>query len=185
MIRDRGHNGGNTWRWKTIEKFVKENGWTHGVELGVWEGATFRYLVQNCPNLHLIGVDLYAPQPENTGPEKWTPGENGHRWDHETYYNNLLRFCKQYPDRAGIIKDYTTSAATHFEEESLDFVFIDADHSYEGVKNDIEAWESKVKSGGYVIGHDIHFDSVNKAVTEKYGNTYRTADDFLWYVVKP
>lgn len=184
MIRDRGHNGGSVWRWRTIEKFVKENGWTHGVELGVWEGSTFKHLVKTCPSLHMIGIDLYAPQPDNEGPEKWTPGENGHRWDHDKYYNDLIQFCKGYPNRAGIIKDYTTVAATHFEDESLDFVFIDADHSYEGVRDDIEHWETKVRSGGYIIGHDIHFESVKRAVEERFGKDYQTADDFLWYVVK-
>ena len=185
MIRDRGHNGGSIWRWKTLERFAKENTWTSGVELGVWEGKTFKYLIQNCPNLALDGVDLYAPQPDNEGPEKWTPGENGHSWNHEKYYQDLKSFCAKYPDRARIHKDYTVNVAKSFEDESIDFVFIDADHSYEGVKNDIAAWEPKVKSGGYIIGHDIHFETVNKAVEERYGKSYQTADDFLWYVVKP
>jgi hypothetical protein len=183
-IRDRGHDGGNIWRWQTLEKYVRTKGWTKGAELGVWRGETFKHLIRTCHSLHLIGVDLYAPQPDSTGPEKWTPGENGHVWDHLAYYNDLLNFAKQYPDRAVIIKDYTTEAAKQVEDESLDFVFIDADHSYEGVMRDVQAWAPKVRKGGIVFGHDIHFDTVKRAVIELYGDTYKIEDDFVWWVEK-
>lgn len=184
-IRDRGHDGGNTYRWITIAKFVNEKGWTHGVELGVWEGQTFKYLVSNCPSLTLTGVDLYAPQPESNGPEKWLPGENGHKWDHEKYYENLLTFCKDYSDRAFVIKDYTSEAAKQFERKSLDFVFIDADHGYEGCLRDIREWYPLIKKGGYIIGHDIHFPTVKQAVTEYFGeNSWNVEDDFVWWLEK-
>jgi hypothetical protein len=185
MIRDRGYNGGNVWRWETLERFVKENSWEHGVELGVWKGETFKHLVKTCSNLKMVGVDLYASQPENNGPEKWLPGENGHSWDHEHYYQDLLKFCEHYSDRASIIKDYTTKAAEQFEDKSIDFVFIDADHGYEGCLRDIQHWAPKVKNGGYVIGHDIHFPTVEKAVTEYFGsNSWNVEDDFVWWVKK-
>lgn len=185
MIQDRGHDGGNTWRWLTIERLVRQNGWTKGAELGVWMGQTFTHLVRTCKNLHMIGVDLYAPQPENNGPEKWTRGENGHPWDHEQYYKRMQQFCAQYPDRAVICKDYTTAVAETVEDESLDFVFIDADHGYEGCLRDIKAWAPKVRKGGYVMGHDIHFPTVIQAVTEYYGeNSYNVEDDFVWWVEK-
>ena len=183
MIRDRGHDGGNTWRWLTIERLVRQNGWTKGAELGVWMGQTFTHLVRTCKHLNIIGVDLYAPQPENNGPEKWTAGENGHPWDHETYYKRMLQFCAQYPDRAQIIKGYTTEVAETIEDGSLDFVFIDADHGYEGCLRDIKAWAPKVRAGGYVMGHDIHFPTVQQAVTEYYGeNSWNVEDDFVWWV---
>ncbi len=181
-IRDRGHDGGHYWRWLTIEKFVRKNGWTKGVELGVWRGETFKHVVKTCKDLNMIGVDLYAAQPESTGPEKWTPGENGHAWDHDRYYQDMLNFCSKYPERASIIKDYTTEAAKMFEDEHFDFVFIDADHSYEGVMRDVEAWTPKIRKGGYIIGHDIHFPTVMKAVNELYGNDYNREDDFIWWV---
>jgi len=142
-------------------------------------------LVRTCHDLHLVGVDLYAPQPGYDGPEQWTAGENGHAWDHERYYNDLVAFCGQYPERAVIIKDYTTEAAKTIDDESLDFVFIDADHSYNGVMRDVQAWAPKVRKGGMVIGHDIHFPTVKKAVIELYGEDgYFVEDDFLWFVEK-
>lgn len=171
-------------REHVIEKFAKLHGWKVGVELGVWKGRTFKHLLNALPNLELTGVDLYAPQPENMGPEKWIKGENGHDWDHNVYYSDIVNFCSNKNGRGKIIRDYTYNAAKSFEDNSLDFVFIDADHSYEAVKKDIEDWHEKVKIGGYVFGHDIDWPSVKTAVEEKYGSNYIVEDDNVWYHVK-
>ena len=62
-------------------------------------------------------------------------------------------------------------AAGQFEDESLDFVFIDASHEYEDVKADIMAWMPKVKRGGVLAGHDYYvnydyFPGVKRAAKE-------------------
>lgn len=181
-ITDRGFDGGTKYRWETISEWVLTNKWENGVEIGVWKGDTFKYLLNAHSSLRLTGVDPYEPQPGNTGPERWTKGENGHAWDHEKYFADMVQFCKNNK-RGKIMKEYSVKAATMFAAETLDFVFIDGDHSYEGVITDIESWYPKVRRGGWIIGHDIHFDTVKKAVSEKF-NEYATADDFLWYVKK-
>ena len=45
-------------------------------------------------------------------------------------------------------------AVKDFKDESLDFVYIDANHGYESTKEDIREWSKKVKKGGIVSGHD-------------------------------
>jgi hypothetical protein len=186
-IRDRGFDGGTKYRWETICSLI-DTTFTDpviGVELGVWKGETFKYLLKNSNKLSILyGVDLYQPQPTNNGPEKWLPGENGHAWDHETYYQDLVSFCSKLESPRGIIlrKD-TTEASIEFMNESIDFVFIDADHGYEGCLRDIQNWSPKVRKGGFIIGHDIHFETVRSAV-ESYFSTYNTGDDFLWWVRK-
>ena len=47
-------------------------------------------------------------------------------------------------------------AVLEFEDCSMDFIYIDADHSYEGVKYDVNAWWPKVKMGGIIGGHDYN-----------------------------
>lgn len=65
----------------------------------------------------------------------------------------------------------SVNAAKHQADGSLDFVFIDADHTYESVLADIDAWLPKVRSGGILAGHDYvnaPWSGVIRAVTERF-----------------
>jgi hypothetical protein len=57
-------------------------------------------------------------------------------------------------ERVEILRMDSVEAANRVADRSLDFVFIDGDHSHEGCKRDIEAWAAKVKAGGWIGGHD-------------------------------
>jgi hypothetical protein len=168
-------------REKVIENLAKFNKWTKGAELGVWKGRTYKHLLSSLPNLTLIGVDLYKPQTDNNGPEKWLPGENGHEWDHDSYYNDIVEFQTKIGPRAIFYRMKTSDAAKLVEDNSLDFVFIDADHSFEGCNEDIINWTPKVKQGGYVIGHDVNWESVNKAIRNNFGDDYTEEADNVWW----
>jgi predicted O-methyltransferase YrrM len=52
------------------------------------------------------------------------------------------------------IRKSSVEAITDFKNESLDWVYIDADHSYKSVLNDLIIWRSKVRQGGIISGHD-------------------------------
>ena len=71
-----------------------------------------------------------------------------------------------------------------FEDEYFDFVFIDADHKYESVKQDIDDWFPKVKVGGILAGHDyaISQHGIRKAVDEKFGNNKILKKVGIWEV---
>jgi predicted O-methyltransferase YrrM len=64
-----------------------------------------------------------------------------------------------------------------------DFIFIDADHSYEAVKADIAAWSKRLAPGGLIAGHDYdaHWPGVMRAVDEAYPGRQRGAGS-IWYV---
>jgi cephalosporin hydroxylase len=67
----------------------------------------------------------------------------------------------------------SVAAATLFANGSLDFVFIDADHTCEAVRADIAAWRPKVKAGGILAGHDWNtYGSVQEAVTAMLGRDF-------------
>ncbi len=130
----------------TFVALVQQHGWTRGVELGVDKGILFRMLLEGCPDLHLTGVDLF-PDAERS--------------------RRVLPAAGLYADRARVLEMSTTDAAAEIEDASLDFVFIDADHSHDAVMADIAAWQPKVKPGGWIGGHDYHprkFPGVVKAV---------------------
>jgi len=61
----------------------------------------------------------------------------------------------------------TVEATEYCDDNSLDFVYVDADHSYEGCKRDMNAWWSKLKKGGVMVGHDYYCCvGVQRAVDE-------------------
>ena len=152
-----------------LEKLVKENNFTRGIEIGVQGGVTFTHLLESCPDLHMTGIDLwYYPK---------------HQAQYDKMKREVYRLHGQN-DRATLINENTKSAHIHIQYESVDFIFIDADHTYEGVKRDIGNYASKVKVGGYICGHDITDPQVNRAVVEYFGDTYSTGPDMVWYVKK-
>jgi len=67
------------------------------------------------------------------------------------------------PERFLINAD-SALAAERYDDGSVDFVFIDADHAEAAVKSDIAAWLPKVRPGGMIAGHDIDFAPVRAAV---------------------
>ena len=82
------------------------------------------------------------------------------------------------------MKMSSLDAVNFFEDKSLDFVFIDASHEYEDVKNDIVSWLPKIKHGGILAGHDYWSDpdswpSVRKAVNDTLNNITST-DEGCW-----
>ena len=156
-----------------IVALANEHGWTRGAELGVYKGRTFCFVLQQCPNLTLYGVDLWDAQPDNEGPENYVDR------DHKTAENRTRNNAKQFGDRAIIIKDWTLEAAKQVEDRSLDFVFIDGDHSMLGVATDILVWQPKVKEEGWIIGHDINWPTV-RAVVNKLLPGYDVGPDNAW-----
>ena len=77
------------------------------------------------------------------------------------------------------MKMRTQEAASLVQDETLDFVFIDADHSETGVRRDLEDWLPKVKSDGWILGHDINWPGVRKVV-EQLCPGYLIGPDNTW-----
>jgi predicted O-methyltransferase YrrM len=75
--------------------------------------------------------------------------------------------------------------AKEFGKETIDMVYIDADHSYASVKADILAWSDKVKVGGLIAGHDYCMEDVSRAVDEIFKKeNIRYFKDSSWAFVK-
>ena len=92
----------------------------------------------------------------------------------------------QFRERCTVHQCTTVEAAERIPDDSLDFVFIDAGHSYEAVTADIRAWWPKVKVGGWFGGHDYHehHPGVIRAVTERFSeNRGLILEPFaIWWV---
>lgn len=165
-------------RGEFIAKMANKHGWTTGAELGVREGQTFLHLLESCPQLAMIGVDLWDVQPDNIGAcSSWSLEH------HLANYNTVKTKMARFPGRASLYRMSTDKAAKLIEDESLDFIFIDADHSEEAVRRDIENWSPKVQTGGAIIGHDIDWPTVQDAVKANFDSHF-TGPDNIWYVMK-
>lgn len=160
-------------RGQVIAHLARHNKWRRGAELGLWEGTTMDTVLRECPRVSMIGVDLWKRQPRNPGPENWDG------WDHDKHEKTCRTKMAAYGDRATIIKGRTVAAAKQVEDGTLDFVFIDADHSERGVRADIKAWGPKLKPGGWMMGHDISWQSVRAAVDDLVPG-YWIGPDVVW-----
>jgi hypothetical protein len=104
----------------------------------------------------------------------------------EDLYNNFIENMRPLEKYYKSIKSNSVEAADQFEDESIDFVFIDASHEYEDVKNDINTWLPKVKKDGILAGHDYYVDEydyfpgVKKAVDELLENFSTSERCFIY-----
>ena len=80
--------------------------------------------------------------------------DDSNRDDYKLTINKCLDNIKGYEDRCFMIRSDSINAAELFENESLDFIYIDANHKYEFVKQDLETWFPKLRRGGIFAGHD-------------------------------
>lgn len=145
------------------------------VELGVWFGQSMSF----------AGVEIFNSKKAITvyGVDSFLQGDqpSKHSEKDESRYNEVLKYTKPVVDTGivKIIKSDSSEAAKLFEDESIDFLFIDANHTYEGVKLDLESWYPKVKKGGIISGHDYihHWEGLVKAVNEFFGTINLTIFD--------
>jgi hypothetical protein len=90
---------------------------------------------------------------------------------------------KRHPEIVKL-KEKSIPGAGRFADQSLDFVYIDANHNYEFIKSDIAAWRPKVKPGGIIAGHDYseRFKGVIRAINEIFGQPDKVFIDASWMV---
>jgi hypothetical protein len=156
-------------RWWAIFKRFPERPHLVGAELGVAIGNMSIWLLQYKPSIHMTFVDV-----------RRTPG----------WLDNVKSFSE---DSYDFYEMPTYEASTMVPDNHFDFVFIDADHSYNAVKQDITDWLPKVKPGGWLCGHDyakerIQGDRtpfpVKKAVQELLPDHELDVND-TWFYRKP
>lgn len=120
-----------------------------GAEIGVEEGFFSEYLLKTGLFKTLYSID---PWP-NRFPGVFINGEDLVIDSNEETYAKAREKLEKY-EASEIIRKSSEEASKAFEDESLDFVFLDGDHTYEGVKLDLQCWYDKVKKGGIFSGHD-------------------------------
>jgi cephalosporin hydroxylase len=136
------------------------------VEVGCFEGGSTVYMAElikrSGKNIKFYAVDLF---------EKYKPVNGQVAPSYKKFKKNTL----QYKEYITVLKIDSLEASKLFGDKTIDFVFLDADHTYKRVKSDIKCWLPKVKDSGTLAGHDyaeskyfpgVYFPGVSKAVKE-------------------
>jgi len=146
-------------RWDAILKRLPKNVKLKGAEIGVLNGNTAGRLLRQRPYLIHFMVDPWAVPGRDTSYWKSADANSRKaRREHEAAYQQTLRVTKFAGKRARIMRMTSEQASLQVADNSLNFVFIDGDHSYEGTKLDIELWLPKIKKGGWIGGHDFEHE---------------------------
>lgn len=125
-------------------------------EVGVWKGDMAKLILQKNPSeLHL--VDPWMSQPiegrmYNISQKRMDVIANEVA---ETFDND---------DRVYIHRDFSENV--EFKEDSFDWVYIDGNHNYKEVLQDLRNYWKYTKHGGVIVGDDLDFSGVEQALTE-------------------
>jgi predicted O-methyltransferase YrrM len=157
------------------------------VELGTWLGKSANYLLDKLKELkkevNFVTIDTFKGTDDEELHQNIVGAFNGDIFyefiDNTVLSNNYGSF--------DIIKDTSHNAANQFTNNSIDYIMLDAGHSYEDVTNDIKIWYNKIKPGGIISGDDYggsYFPGVTQAADEyfykQFSRGFRT-----WYRKKP
>lgn len=140
-----------------------------GVELGVGTAQTFCTFLQQCPKIKVLyGVDNY-PVTTATGIEM---SDNNHvpldekATEVSKFFAHHNIKYSVHPEKAIFLEEDTLVASTKFENNSIDFIFIDTYVDYVQLTNELTAWYPKIKSNGLVSGHDWDYEDVRRGVND-------------------
>lgn len=155
------------------------------------------YIKQNKPNIvTVIEIGSYVGDSTAVWAKHFNeviavdPWENGYDENDASSWKYPMSLVeKQFDEMAttysNIVKWKMSSfeAARKFDENTVQFVYIDALHTFDGVKNDIELWYPKIMKGFYIGGHDYgskHHPGVKMAVDTMFGKPDVTFPDSSW-----
>jgi hypothetical protein len=143
-----------------------------GVEIGIWKGEYGKILAED--GMKIYGVDPYQQNSVNKVYGKQENLDQALEVAKET-----LKDCDYT-----IIRKTSMEAVKDFADESIDFVYIDGNHLYKYVLEDIVEWTKKVKKGGVISGHDyIYFYRPDYNDVKDVVNRYTKKFIKKWYVL--
>jgi predicted O-methyltransferase YrrM len=160
------------------------------VEIGTWLGKSTCFMAEAIKGLgckvKFYGVDTFLGEVNAKDQQDIVLAEGG------SIYKAFLRNMKN----AGVM-DYVTplqmtskDASTLFDDNSLEFVFLDAEHLYDDVLQDLNLWYPKVRSGGIIAGHDYYAGTQVKQAVDEFFDKQKDVNEIkahntCFYVTKP
>lgn len=128
-----------------LARLFERLGYKKGAEIGVAKGRHAKLLALANPEATIYCIDPWRVY--DGYDEPYTPAMMEEIY---TGARNRLRNT-----RCVIMRQSSMEAVKDFEDESLDFAYIDGNHEFQHVTNDIAEWSKKVREGGIIAGHDF------------------------------
>ena len=128
-----------------LARLFERSGYRIGAEIGVCRGVHAKMLALANPEATIYCIDPWEVYDEYEEP--YTPELMA-----ECYEETKQRLAGT---NCVIVRKFSMNAVLDFEDGSLDFVYIDGNHEFQHVTNDIAEWSKKVRKGGIVSGHDF------------------------------
>lgn len=148
-----------------------------GCEVGVCLGVTSELYAKSLPNLKkLYSVDSYESFIDWNG---FVLSDNRQNLIKENAYGRLKDF-----HNVELVYTRSKEFSMTLDDNSLDFIFIDGDHSYNGVLSDLQLFLPKMKSGGLFAGHDVYLKGVQDALRTFFSDRVEEIKvvDNIWYI---
>lgn len=133
-----------------IGVLLEKRGYKVGVELGVQAGLFARAMLSRWASCEkYVLVDIWSHQDKN-----YIDTANVDNKQQSQIKRQALKQVAPWASKVVVHQNFTVDAAKYVEDNSVDFIYVDARHDYCGVMEDITAWYPKLRSGGLMAGHD-------------------------------
>jgi len=152
-----------------IPRWMGENGYKYGAEIGVCAGHYSAVICKNITDVKLLCVD------------PWTPYRRVSQENQDDLFERTkLRLA---PYDATLIRKKSLEAVKDIELGSLDFVYIDGLHDFDNCVMDIIEWSKRVRIGGIISGHD-YISEFRQGVVEAVNSYTTTHNVTRWYITR-
>ena len=172
-----------------LPQFFVDKGYKVGAEIGVYKGE---FTVKLCKaGLYVFSVDpwkAYYDVLNLINPKDHVKLEASQKRQ-DFLFEHTKRALASYTKQVTFVRKTSMDALLDFKDGSLDFVYIDANHNFKNVAEDICEWSKKVRSGGVVAGHDYAYNDRKpndpdvlhvKFVVDAYTRAFRVRN---WFVL--
>lgn len=151
-----------------------------GAEIGVCLAASTELFMKTVPNItKYYAIDNYPSYTD---------------WNGAVFNEDRQSLMKQYAfeilkphhKKIEFVYENSTDFAQKLKDDSLDFIFIDGDHSYDGFTKDLNNYFSKIKTGGIISGDDIKLPEITRGVNDFFAENKSKikSNNKMWYIVK-
>lgn len=155
---------------QSLARMIGDLGYREGVEIGTHRAESSVMWLTHANGFHLTCIDPYATYAARNSQKR-----------QDAVYAEAVERLKPY--KADIIRAASLDVVSSFEDGSIDFLYIDGDHEFDPVMQDLICWAPKVRSGGMIVLHDycvVWRGGVMKAV-DAYTSAHRIDP---WYVTR-